>query len=138
MVSLALRSMKNSRMQRSFKMIMMLKPPILFFKGESLHEYYLRFAQLMNDMHTIGMIMQHVQVNTKFLNTLPFKWSKRVTDVKLARNLHTTNYDQLYSYLSQHEAHATEVRLMDERFPDLLSLIANNSYIPSYQTNHQS
>ncbi|GKC88021.1 retrovirus-related pol polyprotein from transposon TNT 1-94 [Tanacetum coccineum] len=37
-------------------------------KAESLHEYYLRFAQLMNDMHTIGMTMQQVQVNNKFLN----------------------------------------------------------------------
>ncbi|GJW60936.1 hypothetical protein Tco_0110271 [Tanacetum coccineum] len=26
-------------------------------KGESLYEYYLRFAQLINDMHTIGMTM---------------------------------------------------------------------------------
>ncbi|GJT55663.1 hypothetical protein Tco_0990717 [Tanacetum coccineum] len=33
-------------------------------KGESLHEYYLRFAQLINDMHTIEMTMQQVQVNT--------------------------------------------------------------------------
>nr|GEV86715.1 hypothetical protein [Tanacetum cinerariifolium] len=32
MVSLEPRLMKNSRMQRSFKTIMMLKPPILFFK----------------------------------------------------------------------------------------------------------
>ncbi|GJT29153.1 hypothetical protein Tco_0909428 [Tanacetum coccineum] len=29
---------------------------------------------------------------------------KFVTDVKLARYLHTTNYDQLYSYLEQHES----------------------------------
>ncbi|GJW00044.1 retrovirus-related pol polyprotein from transposon TNT 1-94 [Tanacetum coccineum] len=106
-------------------------------KGESLHEYYLWFAQLMNDMHIIGMTMQQVQVNTKFLNTLPPEWSKFLTDVKLARNMHTTNYDQLYAYLSQHEAHATEVRLLHERFPDPLALIANNSHIPSYQTNHQ-
>ncbi|GKE43733.1 hypothetical protein Tco_1471017 [Tanacetum coccineum] len=107
-------------------------------KGESLHEYYLWFAQLMNDMHTIGMTMQQVQVNTKFLNTLPRKWSKFVTDVKLARNMHTTNYDHLFPSLSQHEAHATEVRLMRERFPDPLALIANKSHIPSYQINHQS
>ncbi|GJR41004.1 hypothetical protein Tco_1216688 [Tanacetum coccineum] len=33
-------------------------------KGESLHEYYLRFAQLMNDMHIIGMTMQQVQAKT--------------------------------------------------------------------------
>ncbi|GJX70883.1 hypothetical protein Tco_0308054 [Tanacetum coccineum] len=39
-------------------------------KGETLHEYFLHFAQLINDMHTIGMIMQQVQVNTKFLNAL--------------------------------------------------------------------
>ncbi|GJR62980.1 hypothetical protein Tco_1505142 [Tanacetum coccineum] len=36
-------------------------------KGESLHEYYLRFAQRINDMHTIGMTMQQTQLN----NTLP-------------------------------------------------------------------
>ncbi|GJR27642.1 hypothetical protein Tco_1103874 [Tanacetum coccineum] len=107
-------------------------------KGESLHEYYLRFAQLMNDMHTIGMTTQQVQVNTKFLNTLSPEWSKFVTDVKLARNMHTTNYDQIFAYLIQHEAHATKVRLMHERFPDPLALISNNSHIPSYQTNHQS
>ncbi|GKD56438.1 hypothetical protein Tco_1289825 [Tanacetum coccineum] len=39
-------------------------------KGESLYEYYLRFAQLINDKHTIGMTMQHVLVNTKFLKAL--------------------------------------------------------------------
>ncbi|GKC27413.1 hypothetical protein Tco_1034707 [Tanacetum coccineum] len=111
---------------------------VFFGKGESLHEYYLQFAQLMNDMNIIGMTMQQVQVNSKFLNTLPPEWSKFVTDVKLPRNMHTTKYDQLYAYLSQHEAHATKVHLMRERFPDPLALIANNSHIPSYQTNHQS
>ncbi|GKE39414.1 hypothetical protein Tco_1462819 [Tanacetum coccineum] len=84
------------------------------------------------------MTMQQVQVNTKFLNTLPPEWSKFMTDVKLARNMHTTNYDQLYAYLSQHEAYVIKVRLMRERFPDPLALIANNPHIPSYLTNHQS
>ncbi|GJU03357.1 hypothetical protein Tco_1113695 [Tanacetum coccineum] len=55
-----------------------------------------------------------VQAKTKFLNSLPPEWSKFVMDVKLARDLHTTNYDQLYSYLEQHEAHANETRLMRE------------------------
>ncbi|GKD58532.1 hypothetical protein Tco_1296041 [Tanacetum coccineum] len=45
------------------------------------------------------MTMQQVQVNTKFLNALPPEWSKFVTDVKLAKSLYTTNYDQLYAYL---------------------------------------
>nr|GEX85897.1 hypothetical protein [Tanacetum cinerariifolium] len=51
------------------------------------------YALLINDMHTIGITMQQVQVNTKFLNALPLEWSKFVTDVKLAKSLYTTNYD---------------------------------------------
>ncbi|GJX38525.1 copia protein [Tanacetum coccineum] len=72
------------------------------------------------------MTMQQVQVNTKFLNALPSKWSKFVTDVKLAKSLYTTNYDQLYAYLSQHERHANEVRINHERYPDSLAFVANS------------
>nr|GEU85057.1 hypothetical protein [Tanacetum cinerariifolium] len=32
--------------------------------GETVYEYYWRFSQLINDMHTIGMTMQQVQVKT--------------------------------------------------------------------------
>ncbi|GJT17223.1 hypothetical protein Tco_0875929 [Tanacetum coccineum] len=63
-------------------------------------------------MNVINMSMRAVQVNTNFLNSLPPEWSKFVMNVKLARDLHTTNYDQLYSYLEQHEVHANETRLM--------------------------
>ncbi|GKB76861.1 retrovirus-related pol polyprotein from transposon TNT 1-94 [Tanacetum coccineum] len=42
-------------------------------------------------------------VKGETLYHLPPEWSKFVTDVKLARDLHTTNYDQLYSYLEKHE-----------------------------------
>ncbi|GKB35920.1 hypothetical protein Tco_0880862, partial [Tanacetum coccineum] len=51
----------------------------------------------------------YVQVNTKFLNALPPEWSKFVTDVKLAKSLYTTNYDQLYAYLTpiHHQHHHT-------------------------------
>ncbi|GJY77102.1 hypothetical protein Tco_0482218 [Tanacetum coccineum] len=45
--------------------------PLVYPTGETLYEYYWRFSQLINDMHTIGMTMQQVQVNTKFLNALP-------------------------------------------------------------------
>ncbi|GJU90432.1 hypothetical protein Tco_1302855 [Tanacetum coccineum] len=60
---------------------------------ELLYKYYLCFAQLINDMHTIGMTMQQVQVNTKFLNALQLEWSKFVTDVKLAKNMYNINFD---------------------------------------------
>nr|GEY56104.1 hypothetical protein [Tanacetum cinerariifolium] len=68
-----------------------------------------------------------VQVNTKFLNTLPPEWSKFVTDVKLVRDLHTTNVDQLHAYPGQHEYHANEVRLMHERTSDPLALYASQA-----------
>ncbi|GJT55665.1 hypothetical protein Tco_0990719 [Tanacetum coccineum] len=68
-------------------------------QGETLYEYYWRFSQLINDI-------------------------KFVTNVKLAKSLYTTNYDQLYAYLSQHERHGNEVRIMRERNPDPLALVA--------------
>ncbi|GJR38043.1 zf-CCHC domain-containing protein [Tanacetum coccineum] len=55
-----------------------------------------------------GTSLSRKELNTMFLNSLPPKWGKFVTDVKLARDLHTSNYDQLYAYLEQHEAHANE------------------------------
>ncbi|GJW21847.1 hypothetical protein Tco_0032469 [Tanacetum coccineum] len=94
-------------------------------KSETLYEYYMRFPQLMNDIHNIGMTMKQVQVNTKFLNGLQPEWSKFVSDVKLAKSMYTTNYDQLYAYFSQHEAHVIEVRLMKERYPDPIAFVAN-------------
>ncbi|GKA68779.1 retrovirus-related pol polyprotein from transposon TNT 1-94, partial [Tanacetum coccineum] len=91
-------------------------------KGESLHEYYLIFTLLLNDMNIYKMPLEQFQVNTKFLNTLPDERSKFVTDVKLVKDLHTTNVDQLHAYLKQHERHANEVRLMHERNSDPLAL----------------
>ncbi|GJT84407.1 hypothetical protein Tco_1058749 [Tanacetum coccineum] len=107
-------------------------------QGETLYEYYWRFSQLINDMNTIGMTMQQVQVNTKFLNALPPEWSKFVTDVKLVKSLYTTNYDQLHAYLSQHERHANEVRLMRDRYPNPLALVTNSQtiYNPSQSSQH--
>ncbi|GJX46161.1 retrovirus-related pol polyprotein from transposon TNT 1-94 [Tanacetum coccineum] len=67
------------------------------------------------------------RLNTKFLNTLPDEWSKFVTNVKLVKDLHTTNVDQLHAYLQQHERHANEVRLMHERNSDPLALLRTSS-----------
>nr|GEY35012.1 hypothetical protein [Tanacetum cinerariifolium] len=95
-------------------------------KGESLREFYLRFSLFLNDINIYNMKLEQFQVNTKFLNTLPPEWSKFVTDVKLVRDLHTTNVDQLHAYLGQHEFHANKVRLMHERNSDLLALVATH------------
>ncbi|GJR02563.1 putative ribonuclease H-like domain-containing protein [Tanacetum coccineum] len=77
------------------------------------------------------MPLEQFQVNTKFLNTLPDEWSKFVTDVKLVKDLHTTNVDQLHAYLEQHERHANEVCLMHERNSDPLALVASHQITQS-------
>ncbi|GJX20540.1 retrovirus-related pol polyprotein from transposon TNT 1-94 [Tanacetum coccineum] len=100
---------------------------------ETLSQYYHRFAQLINDMHIYQMRLQQFQVNTKFLNSLPPEWSKFVTDVKLVKDLHVTNFDQLFAHLEHHEAHANEIRLLKERSHDPLALVANHQY-NTYQT----
>nr|GEU37650.1 hypothetical protein [Tanacetum cinerariifolium] len=77
-------------------------------KAKSLRDFYLRFLLLLNDMDIYNMKSEQFQVNTKFLNTLPPEWSKFMTDVKLVRDLHMTNVDQLHAYLRQHKYHAKE------------------------------
>ncbi|GJY64990.1 hypothetical protein Tco_0466450 [Tanacetum coccineum] len=69
------------------------------------------------------MSLGAIQVNSKFLNTLPAEWGKFVTDVKLFKDLHTTNVDQICAHLEQHERHANKVRLMHERNFDPLALV---------------
>ncbi|GJT63016.1 hypothetical protein Tco_1006549 [Tanacetum coccineum] len=95
-------------------------------KRETLHKYYLRFTQLINDMNIYNMKIEQFLVNTKFLNNLPLEWSKFVTDVKLVKDLHTMNFDQLHAYLEQHKLHANEVHLLRERNQDPLAFVANH------------
>ncbi|GKA95397.1 hypothetical protein Tco_0817435 [Tanacetum coccineum] len=107
-------------------------------KGESLHTYYLRFTQLINNINIYKMKMEQFQVNTKFLNSLPPEWSKFVTNVKLLKDLHTSNFDQLHAYLEQHELHGNEVRIMRERNQDPLAFIANQQMTPPHFNTYQS
>ncbi|GJT07717.1 integrase, catalytic region, zinc finger, CCHC-type containing protein [Tanacetum coccineum] len=72
-------------------------------KGETIHEYYVRFTKLINDMRNIKMTMPKMQLNSKFVNNMLPEWGRFVTVVKLNRGLKTSNYDQLYAYLKQHE-----------------------------------
>ncbi|GJT13225.1 hypothetical protein Tco_0860267 [Tanacetum coccineum] len=72
---------------------------LAYKKGEILHDFYLRFLLILNDMNIYNVKLEQFQVNNKFLNTLISEWSKFVTDVKLVRDLHTTNIDQLHAYL---------------------------------------
>ncbi|GJX04129.1 hypothetical protein Tco_0190045, partial [Tanacetum coccineum] len=54
-------------------------------KGESIHEYYVRFTKLINDMRNIKMTMPKMQLNSKFVNNMLPEWGRFVTTVKLNR-----------------------------------------------------
>ncbi|GKC30480.1 hypothetical protein Tco_1037774, partial [Tanacetum coccineum] len=85
-------------------------------KGETIHEYYVRFTNLINDMRNIKMTMPKMQLNSKFMNNMLLEWGRFVIAVKLNIGLKTFNYDQLYAYLKQHKVHANENKMMLERY----------------------
>ncbi|GJV86276.1 F-box protein-like protein [Tanacetum coccineum] len=120
---------KNYPTKKSFELIVISKLPTLvklLMQGMSLSRQE-RECKLYDEFDKFS----HVK-----------EWGKFVTDVKLARDLHTLNYDQLYAYFEQHEAHANEARLMRDRFPDPLALSNPygsphhpQQYPTTYQTN---
>ncbi|GJS57214.1 retrovirus-related pol polyprotein from transposon TNT 1-94 [Tanacetum coccineum] len=105
-------------------------------KGETIHDYYVRFAKLINDMRNIKMTMSKMQLNSKFVNNMFPEWGRFVTTVKLNRGLRDSNYDQLYAYLKQQRAHANENKIILDRFTqhtvDPLALMSNVSYQQYY------
>ncbi|GKC68086.1 retrovirus-related pol polyprotein from transposon TNT 1-94 [Tanacetum coccineum] len=85
-------------------------------KEETIHEYYVRFTKLINNMRNIMMTMPKMQLNSKFVNNMLLEWGRFVTTVKLNRGLKESNYDQLYAYLKQHETHSNKNKIMFENF----------------------
>ncbi|GJW63318.1 retrovirus-related pol polyprotein from transposon TNT 1-94 [Tanacetum coccineum] len=61
-----------------------------YIKGETLSQYYHKFAQLINDMHIYQMRLQHFQ------------------------DLHVMNFDQLFVHHEHHEAHANEIPVFSQ------------------------
>ncbi|GKB19068.1 hypothetical protein Tco_0852991 [Tanacetum coccineum] len=112
---------------------------------ETIHDYNVRFAKLINDMRNIKMTMSRMQLNSKFVNNMLPEWGRFVIAVKLNRGLRDSNYDQLYAYLKQHEAHANENKMMLERFTQpkvdplyLMSNVSHQQYNSQSSTNPSS
>nr|GEX95066.1 hypothetical protein [Tanacetum cinerariifolium] len=105
-------------------------------QGETIYAYYVQFTKLINDMRNIKMTMSRMQLNSKFVNNMLLEWGRFMTVVKLKRGLRDSNYDQLYAYLKQHEAHDNENKMMLDRFTqhtmDPLALMSNVSHQQPY------
>ncbi|GKA17785.1 hypothetical protein Tco_0697622 [Tanacetum coccineum] len=86
----------------------------LWENRESLHEYYLRFTLLLIGRKSTRCTGA-TSSNTSSENTLPDEWSKFVIDVKLVKDLHTTNEKVL---LVQAQAHG---QILNEEELDFLA-----------------
>nr|GEX72196.1 retrovirus-related Pol polyprotein from transposon TNT 1-94 [Tanacetum cinerariifolium] len=58
---------------------------------------------LIEELKNIKMTMSRMQLNSKFINNMLLEYGRFVTVVKPNRGLRDSNYDQLYTYLKQHE-----------------------------------
>ncbi|GJZ95026.1 hypothetical protein Tco_0667229 [Tanacetum coccineum] len=124
-------------MEKRYPLIKEMLEKMLNWKLEAEAESTMAFKLLKFIKSQVHLLVNTIN-NTKFLNSLPPEWSKFVTDVKLVKDLHTSNFDQLYAYLEQHELHANEVHLMRERNQDPLAFVANQQMTPPHFNTYQS
>nr|GEW09778.1 integrase, catalytic region, zinc finger, CCHC-type, peptidase aspartic, catalytic [Tanacetum cinerariifolium] len=84
-------------------------------KGETIHDYYVRFAKLINDMRNIKMTMSRMKLNSKFVNNMLPECDRFVTVVKLNRGLRDSNYYQMVERLEvKGTMHGVQVQLVIE------------------------
>nr|GEV78465.1 hypothetical protein [Tanacetum cinerariifolium] len=83
-----------------------------------------RFTKLINDVRNIKMIMPKMQLNSMFVNNMFPEWGRFMTAVKLNRGMKTSNYDQLYAYLKQQEAHAENMMMLERYNQHAIDLFA--------------
>ncbi|GJW36408.1 retrovirus-related pol polyprotein from transposon TNT 1-94 [Tanacetum coccineum] len=83
--------------------------------NESIHDYFVRFHKLVNDMKITQLNIPTHQMNTKFVNNLPAYWGKYVTNVKQNMDISTTPYVQIYTHLKAYEPHAKKTLKKQEQ-----------------------
>nr|GEZ54898.1 hypothetical protein [Tanacetum cinerariifolium] len=107
-------------------------------EGESIKSYYHRFLKLMNDLKRNKHFPEKISSNLKFLNNLQPEWSRHVTIVHQTKDLHTTDYTQLYNFLKYNQKEVDELkaeRLAKTQDPLALMENSNNPY--AFPAPHQ-
>nr|GEY74367.1 hypothetical protein [Tanacetum cinerariifolium] len=115
--------------------------------GESIESYYHHFIKLMNDLKRNKHFPEKIASNLKFLNNLQPKWSRHDTIVHQTKDLHTTDYTQLYDFLKYNQKEVDDLkveRLARTQDPQALMATSNNPYTflvlhqdqPSFNQNY--
>nr|GEV15687.1 hypothetical protein [Tanacetum cinerariifolium] len=71
--------------------------------GESIESYYHHFMQRMNDLKRNKHFPENIASNLKFLNNLQPEWKRHVTIVRQTKNLHETDFTQIYDFLKMNQ-----------------------------------
>nr|GEV75123.1 Gag-Pol polyprotein [Tanacetum cinerariifolium] len=78
--------------------------------GESIESYYHRFLKMMNDLKRNKYFSKKIASNLKFLNNLQPEWSRHVTIVHQTKDLHTSDYTQLYDFLKYNQKEVDDLK----------------------------
>ncbi|GJZ53098.1 hypothetical protein Tco_0607983 [Tanacetum coccineum] len=130
-------TMMNSQKQK-IKQMKQTDQRLLPLDGTSIESYYHVFQKLMNDFKRNKHFPEKIASNLKFLNNLQPEWSRHVTIVHQTKDLHTTDYTQLYDFLKYNQKEVDDQRA--ERLAkthDPLALMANSNNPFNYPVFHQ-
>nr|GEW83190.1 hypothetical protein [Tanacetum cinerariifolium] len=103
--------------------------------NESIHEYFIRFHKLANDLKITKIKIPTHQQNTNFLNNLPSYWAKYVTSVKQNQDISTKSYVELYTYLKAYEPHALKTLKKKEQSSSSVDPLAYLAHSSKHQTS---
>ncbi|GJT96506.1 retrovirus-related pol polyprotein from transposon TNT 1-94 [Tanacetum coccineum] len=106
--------------------------------NESIHDYFVRFHKLINDMKITQLDIPTHQMNTKFVNNLPPYWAKYVTNVKNNKDISATTYVELYTYLKSYEPHAMKTLKKQEQSTSIVDPLAYLAQTTHYHTPTQT
>nr|GEU97531.1 hypothetical protein [Tanacetum cinerariifolium] len=106
--------------------------------GESIESYYHRFMQLMNDLKRNKHFSENIASNLKFLNNPQPEWKRHVTIVRQTKNLHETDFTQIYDFLKMNQEEVNELRAKRlAKSLDPLALMAHFQNLFNFPTTHK-
>nr|GEW82981.1 hypothetical protein [Tanacetum cinerariifolium] len=94
-------------------------------------------AKLLNEWRN-KHFPEKIASNLKFLNNLQLEWSRHVTIVHQTKDLHTTDYTQLYDFLKYNQKDADDLRAERlAKIQDPLALMATSNNPYTFPVLHQ-
>nr|GFA82236.1 hypothetical protein [Tanacetum cinerariifolium] len=98
------------------------------------------FTKIENNKELADIQAPTISMNTKFVNNLPPYWAKYVTNVKNNKDISTTTYVELYTYLKSYEPHALKTFKKQEQsssIVDPMAYLASTTHhlMPTQPTN---